>query len=49
VVRPADEIDALYGQTLREAAEAGVELLAYACQLSPEAVTLERRVPIDLS
>lgn len=48
VVRPADDIDPLYGQTLREAASAGVEILAYRCDISPEGITLANRVPVDL-
>ncbi|MGM0767757.1 MAG: DNA/RNA nuclease SfsA [Pseudomonadota bacterium] len=35
-VRPADHIDPAYGQLLREAAEAGVEVLAYRAELGSE-------------
>src|SRR5690606_27097663 len=35
-VAPADDIDPLYGKTLREAIAAGVEVLAYGCRLSAE-------------
>jgi sugar fermentation stimulation protein A len=45
-VRPADEIDARYGATLREAQSAGVELLAYRARVSTEEIVLERRVPV---
>lgn len=45
-VRPADEIDPVYGATLREALAAGVEVLAYAARVSPEEVRIYRRVPV---
>ena len=48
-VRPADEIDAAYGVALRRAAKAGVEVLAYAAELSPVRLTLAGGLPIDLS
>jgi sugar fermentation stimulation protein A len=47
-VRPADEIDPAYGQTLRRAAAAGVEVLAYGCDVGPRRVRLARRLPVDL-
>ena len=49
VVRPADDIDPVYGQTLRRAARAGVEVLAYRCKVTPHGVHLAGRVPVDLS
>lgn len=49
VVGPADDIDPTYGRALRVAAAAGVEILAYVCAISPEAVRLVRRVEVDLS
>jgi sugar fermentation stimulation protein A len=45
-VRPADEIDPLYGQTLREALSQGVEVLAYQAQLSPGHVALTTALPV---
>lgn len=45
-VRPADEIDALYGQTLREALDAGVEAVAYRAKVTPEALTLCEPLPV---
>jgi len=47
-VRPADEIDPEYGWTLRAARDAGVQLLAYACEVSPGGVWLSQRVPLRL-
>jgi sugar fermentation stimulation protein A len=47
-VRPADEIDPHYGATLRRAAAAGVEVLAYGCEVSPAGVWLRRRLPAEL-
>lgn len=48
-VRPADEIDPVYGKTLREAASRGVELLAYRARVEPEEILLVDPVPVDLS
>jgi len=45
-VRPASEIDPLYAEALRDAQEAGVELLAYGVELSPEEIRLVRRLPV---
>lgn len=47
-VRPADDIDPVYGATLRRAAAAGVEILAYRCRLSPRAISLASSVPVEL-
>lgn len=48
-IRPADEIDPVYGATLREAAEAGVEIMAYACRVSESELVLAESVPVELS
>jgi sugar fermentation stimulation protein A len=45
-VRPADAIDPDYGQTLREAVHAGVEVIAYRAKLDPRAVVLNERIPV---
>lgn len=45
-VRPADEIDPLYGRTLREALAAGVEAVAYRASVTPQAVTLDTALPV---
>ncbi|MDQ2077677.1 DNA/RNA nuclease SfsA [Marinimicrobium sp. ABcell2] len=49
-VEPADAIDPLYGQTLRMAAEAGVELLAYGASIVPEQgqITLTNALPVSI-
>lgn len=47
-VRPASEIDPLYAAALRDAQAAGVELLAYGVELSPEEIRLTRRLPVVL-
>ncbi|MBA3004147.1 MAG: DNA/RNA nuclease SfsA, partial [Desulfurivibrio sp.] len=46
---PADHIDPQYGETLREVAAQGVEVLAYGAALSPEAITIVRSLPVRLS
>lgn len=45
-VRPADEIDPVYGRTLREAIAGGVEVLAYRANISLESIALETRLPV---
>lgn len=45
-VRPADEIDSLYGETLRQAIEAGVEALAYRARVSPAEIILDTQLPV---
>lgn len=47
-VRPADEIDPAYGALLREAAAAGVELVAYRADFPPGAVVVGPKVPVLL-
>ncbi len=45
-VRPADEIDARYGHTLREAMASGVEALACRATVTPRAVVLDTLLPV---
>lgn len=45
-MRPADHIDAAYGRALREALEAGVEVLAYQGLVEPTGVALVRALPV---
>ena len=47
-MRPADEIDPSYAQSLREAAAAGVEVLAYRANIDPAGVTIGERVQVAL-
>ena len=47
-MRPADEIDSAYGQTLRRVAVQGVEILAYRMAFSPRGIELLNRAPVDL-
>ena len=47
-MRPADEIDAAYGESLRAAIDMGVEALAYQLDFTDEAVTVGKRLPILL-
>ncbi len=48
-VRPADDIDPLYGRTLREALAAGVAAVAYKAQVTPAAIRLRWRIPVVIS
>lgn len=45
-VAPADAIDPAYGRLLRQAAGAGVELLAYRARVTPSEIVLCHRLPI---
>ncbi len=47
-VEPSDAIDPAYGKALREAAAAGVEILAYRAEIRPEeaSIALTRAVPV---
>ncbi|MDG1772573.1 MAG: DNA/RNA nuclease SfsA [Oceanicoccus sp.] len=45
-VAPADAIDQKYGDTFREAIAAGVEVLAYQADISPDLICLHRPLPI---
>ena len=47
-VRPADEIDPLYGYTLRRAARSGVEILAYRSEMDPLGIELRERIGVKL-
>jgi sugar fermentation stimulation protein A len=47
-VRPATEIDPLYTAALRDAVVAGVEVLAYGVEISPEEIRLTHRLPVIL-
>jgi sugar fermentation stimulation protein A len=43
---PHDEADPAFGQALREAAQAGVEVYAYKCRVSEREVTLDAPLPM---
>ena len=47
-VRPADHIDVTYGRLLREAAAAGVELLAYRSVISAQGIQLKTKLAVEL-
>ena len=46
--KPADTIDPVYGETLREAASKGVEILVYEAKVSPTQIRLGGTLPYDL-
>lgn len=45
---PADEIDPVYGTTLRDAYQAGVKLIAMKASVSEHEIVLNERLPIEL-
>ena len=47
-LRPFDAADPAFGRALRAAAAAGVTVAAYRCRVTPEAMTLDRAVPVEL-
>jgi sugar fermentation stimulation protein A len=47
-VRPAEEVDPGYAAALREAVAAGVLVLAYGVQLTPQSIRIDRRLDIQL-
>ena len=48
VFAPADTIDPDYGRLLREAHEAGVEIIPYQAQVTPMDISLSHRIPVQL-
>lgn len=44
-VEPADAVDRVYGETLRQALERGVEVFAYRAKLSARGIVLDREIP----
>ena len=46
-VQPADDIDPLYGQTLREVLARGVEAVAYRAEVTPSSIWLRDRIPVE--
>ncbi len=47
-MRPADEIDPVYGQAMRKAADAGVEMIAYKAKVTPTEIILQTQIPVIL-
>lgn len=49
VVKPADHIDPAYGKQLREAAQSGVEVIAWRWRLSARGAVADCPLPVDLT
>lgn len=47
-VSPADHIDPKYGQLLREVSQSGVEVLAYAAEITEQDISIVRQIPVVL-
>jgi sugar fermentation stimulation protein A len=45
---PHDQADPVFGETLRAAARAGVEVLAWTCRVNLEGITIAEEIPADL-
>lgn len=44
----ADDIDPTYAEELAKAMKAGVEVVCYACTLSPDEIVVSRKIPVSL-
>lgn len=47
-VKPADHIDKVYGELLREAKQKGVEIIAYASHIDESEIYLKHNIPVVL-
>ena len=47
-LHPNDATDPAFGQALREAAKAGVSILAMDCAVTPDSMTIQNPVPVTL-
>ena len=45
----AGDIDPVYAENLERARTAGVEAICYSCKLTPQSITLDRALPIQLN
>ena len=45
---PHDSTDPAFGQALRQAVAAGVQVLAFTCRVTPEEVTMDHQIPVIL-
>ncbi len=48
ILRPARDIDPVYASALKSAAQAGVDILAYACSVTQEGITLAARMTVEI-
>lgn len=49
IFAPNDATDPAFAQAVRSAWQAGVKILAYNCHITPDRMTLQHAIPIDLS
>jgi len=49
MVLPAKHLDSLYAKTLKEAINLGVEVIAYQCKLTKDAITLNKPIPFAIN
>lgn len=47
VLRPAEDIDPTYAEALRDAVHRGVEVLAYGCEVTEDAITLAHKMRVE--
>ena len=46
-LRPAADLDPVYAETIKQARAAGVEVLAYACSVTPEEISISHRMDFE--
>jgi len=49
IFAPHDDADPAFGDALRRAADAGVDLYAWTCTVSRQAITIAEAIPVDLT
>ena len=48
IFRPNDQTDPAFGNALRRAAAHGVKILAFDCNVTPDSMTVDSAVPVDI-
>lgn len=49
ILRPARDIDPVYADALKSAADAGVEILAYGCALTPASIDIAHAMKVEVA
>ncbi len=48
VFRPNDAMQPKFGEMLRKAVAAGVKIIAVDCEVTPDSITIDKFIPIEL-
>ncbi|MBR3971559.1 MAG: DNA/RNA nuclease SfsA, partial [Ruminococcus sp.] len=49
VLRPNDATHKAFGDALRKAQKEGVKIVAYDCIITPDSISADKEIPVDLS